>query len=151
MKAIKFTCVNLFRKAFLTICIHFVFFSQSSIGQSSSDKILELLNIIDFAYVDTVNFEQLSEAAIVSMLAELDPHSVYIPKKRVQEMNESLKGSFHGIGIQFDIYRDTVLVISTISGGPSEKLGIQSGDRIIKADGHVISGVGLTDEKVTSA
>ena len=71
-----------------------------------------------------MNQEKLVEDAINGMLEKLDPHSVYIPKKDLQEMNEPLEGNFEGIGIQFNILRDTIVVMNTISGGPSEKLGI---------------------------
>ncbi len=117
-------------------------------SQSSSDKILELMNLVNFAYVDSVDLDKLSEAAIISILEELDPHSLYIPKEKVQEMNESLDGSFDGIGIQFEIFRDSILVVTAISGGPSREIGIRSGDRIIAAQGEVLSGKGLTDDDV---
>jgi len=122
--------------------------SICSYTQNPSDKVLEIMNLINFAYVDSADMDHLSEVAIVSMLADLDPHSVYIPKEQVQEMNESLNGSFDGIGIQFEILRDTVFVISTIPGGPSEKLGIQSGDKIVTVGGQLTSGVEMTDEKI---
>ena len=77
-------------------------------GQNPVDKILEIFEIINIAYVDSFDSEALTESAIVSMLAELDPHSVYIPKEEVQKMSESLKGNYEGIGIQFEIYRDTI-------------------------------------------
>jgi carboxyl-terminal processing protease len=84
----------------------------------------------------------------VEMLKELDPHSVYISKDEVKKMNEPLEGSFEGIGISFNILNDTLFVITPISGGPSEKVGIQAGDKIIKVDGENIAGVGLTNEDV---
>jgi carboxyl-terminal processing protease len=96
--------------------------------------------MIEFAYVDTVNQDKLVEKAIVETLKELDPHSMYISKKDVQRANEPLEGNFDGIGIQFEILRDTINVVHTISGGPSEKLGIMPGDKIIKIDGQVSHG-----------
>lgn len=129
--------------------ISFLFFFGTGINaQNKVDKLLELVNIINFSYVDTINMDRLNEAAIVAMLAELDPHSVYIPKKDVKAMNESLAGSFEGIGVQFDIFKDSVVVISAVSGGPAEKLGIHTGDILISANEQIVSGTGITDEKI---
>lgn len=126
----------------------FIIFGVRIVAQNKVDKLLELVNIINFSYVDTVNMDRLNEAAIVAMLAELDPHSVYIPKKDVKAMNESLAGSFEGIGVQFDIFRDSVVVISAVSGGPAEKLGILTGDILVSANDQIVSGKGITDEKI---
>jgi len=97
-----------------------------------------LMQIIKFAYVDTVNESKLVEKAIIETLKELDPHSVYIPKKEVQRANEPLEGNFDGIGVQFEILRDTITVVHPVPGGPSEKLGIMSGDKIIKIDNEIV-------------
>lgn len=136
----------------ITIFFSLLFFCSISLSQNKQstavDKLIELMNIVNFAYVDSVNMDALSEAAIVSILSELDPHSVYIPEDEVKAMNESLAGSFEGIGVQFDIFRDTILVVTPIPGGPSEKMGIRSGDKIIYASSELISGVGITDEEV---
>lgn len=96
-----------------------------------SDKINSILNIIEADYVDTVNRAELVEAAIPAILKKLDPHSVYIPAKDLQRANEPLQGNFDGIGISFNMLTDTILVISTIPGGPSEKVGLMAGDKII--------------------
>jgi carboxyl-terminal processing protease len=82
------------------------------------------------------------------MLEEMDPHSVYIPAKRRERMNSELEGNFEGIGIQFNIIQDTIAVISPIEGGPSEKLGIQTGDKIIEVEGDDVAGIGITNQKV---
>lgn len=111
-------------------------------------KMDALLTVINFAYVDEVKDEKIIEDAIVGMLKELDPHSVYIPKEELQKMNEPLEGNFEGVGIRFNIFQDTLLVVSPISGGPSEKVGIQSGDKIIKIDGENVAGIGLTNSDV---
>jgi len=111
-------------------------------------KFGRLLRLIDSYYVDSTNIDEITETAIVEMLAELDPHSVYISKEEVEKMNEPLKGSFEGIGISFNILRDTLMVVQTIPGGPSEKLGIQAGDRIIKIDEENVAGVDLTNQMV---
>ena len=111
-------------------------------------KMDALLTVINYAYVDEVEDDKLIEHAIVGMLKELDPHSVYIPKEELQKMNEPLEGNFEGVGIQFNILHDTLMVVSPISGGPSEKVGIVSGDKIIKIDGENVAGVGLKNSDV---
>ena len=118
--------------------------------QQPTDKLLEFYNILTFSYVDSFDFAELSEKAIITMLAELDPHSSYIPADKVREMNESLEGEYDGIGVQFDMYRDTVLVVSVIPGGPSDLVGLISGDRIISANDVPISGQNLTDDDIIS-
>ena len=90
-------------------------------------KLDKALRLIDSYYVDSVNQNSLVEDAIIGVLKDLDPHSVYISKEEVKEMNEPLVGNFEGIGIQFNLLFDTIFVISPISGGPSEKLGIRAG------------------------
>ncbi len=116
--------------------------------QENQLKFGRLLRLIDGYYVDTVNVDKLTEKAIVSMLSELDPHSVYISKEEVKKMNEPLKGNFEGVGVTFNIFKDTLLVTSTIPGGPSEKVGLRSGDRIIEVDGENIAGTGLKNSDV---
>jgi len=111
-------------------------------------KFGKVLEWIDNYYVDTINQEKLVETAITQLLKELDPHSSYLSKEEVEEMNEPLQGNFEGIGISFNILDDTIFVISPISGGPSEKVGILSGDRIVKVDEKNVAGIGITNEKV---
>jgi carboxyl-terminal processing protease len=96
-------------------------------------------------YVDDVDTQKLTEAAIRGMLAELDPHSVYIPAKEMEKVEEDFKGSFEGIGVEFDIVNDTITIISPIIGGPSERLGIQAGDKIITIDDSVAIGMSRSD------
>ncbi len=104
-------------------------------------KLVNAYRIIDGLYVDDVDEAKLVEKAVQSMIKELDPHSVYISPEDVEKMNEPLKGNFDGIGIQFDVLFDTLIVVSPISGGPSEKVGILAGDRIVKVDTTIIAGV----------
>lgn len=111
-------------------------------------KLEALLYHIDQMYVDPVNDDKLVDKAIVSMLEELDPHSIYIPKEELDEVNEPLKGNFEGVGIQFNIVRDTIYVVDAIAGGPSERLGIRSGDRIISIDQENVAGVGFKNADV---
>ncbi len=114
----------------------------------TTEKFATLLNYIDLMYVDTIKAAELTEKAIVHMLEELDPHSVYLSKEEVQSANEPLQGSFDGIGVQFQILHDTILVVEPIQGGPSEKLGIRSGDKIVKIDGENVAGIGIKNSDV---
>jgi carboxyl-terminal processing protease len=109
------------------------------------DKVLEWINKY---YVDSVNSEQLVERAITGMLKDLDPHSSYLNRKEVAQLNEPLQGNFEGIGVSFSILRDTVYVINPVSGGPSDKAGVLAGDRIISVNGNNIAGTGITTDQV---
>ena len=111
-------------------------------------KLEALLYQIDHMYVDSVDQNKLVETAITSMLEELAPHSVYIPKGDLAEVNEPLKGNFEGVGIQFNLVRDTIYVVDAIAGGPSERLGIRSGDRIIRIDSENVAGAGFKNNDV---
>ncbi len=106
-----------------------------------TDKLSNVIRYITDEYVDTISMETLVENTIPEVLKNLDPHSVYIPAKDLQSVSEPLEGGFDGIGIQFNMNNDTVVVINTIPGGPSEKLGILAGDRIIRVNGKNIAGV----------
>ena len=110
-----------------------------------NSKITDVLNYITQDYVDSVENEKLEETAIISMLETLDPHSVYIPAKEFDEVNESLQGNFEGIGIQFRIENDTITVVNTIPKGPSEKVGLKAGDRIVKVNDSLVAGVGIVN------
>ena len=112
------------------------------------NKIEYLLNIINSQYVDSVDVEKLIEDAMPTILNELDPHSVYIPAKDLESTNEELEGSFSGIGVQFSLQNDTIMVVGVISGGPSEKIGIMPGDRIVEINDSVFTGKDITNEKV---
>lgn len=116
--------------------------------RDQSIKYQRLMALIDAFYVDTVNLHKLTEDAIVKVLADLDPHSVYISKEEVDEMNEPLEGGFFGIGIQFTILRDTLMVVSVVPGGPSEKVGLRAGDRIVVVDGEEIAGKKISNTEV---
>ncbi len=115
---------------------------------SGKSKVNEMIRFIDQNYVDTVNPEKLQEEAITGMLLSLDPHSLYIPASEFKDANDPLMGNFDGIGVQFRIEHDTVMVINTVSGGPSEKLGILAGDRIVKVDDKNIASIKITNELV---
>ena len=113
-----------------------------------NDKLNSILNIIESNYVDPVNRNDLIETAIPAILKKLDPHSVYIPAKDLARANEPLQGNFDGIGISFNMLTDTILVISTIPGGPSEKLGLLPGDKILYVNDSLVAGKHISDEKV---
>lgn len=117
--------------------------------QNKDEKvdIKSLIKYIDENYVDSVNTDDLHTKAINGMLSSLDPHSVYIPAEDFNNTNAELLGNFEGIGIQFRIEHDTVMVISTIVGGPSEKSGLLAGDRIVEVDKENIASVGIDNEK----
>lgn len=115
---------------------------------SSDNKINEVIQLINSEYVDTINTEQLTEKAIVSLLEQLDPHSAYIPASSLTSVNEDLQGNFEGIGIEFNILKDTIVVVTAISGGPSEAVGIRAGDRIVKIDEEWVAGNGIQNEGV---
>ncbi len=115
---------------------------------STTGKLSALLYHIDRMYVDDVDKQELVDAAVVRMLEELDPHSTYIPKEELEEVNEPLKGNFEGVGIQFNIIRDTIYVVDAISGGPSERIGIRAGDRVVNIDGETAAGVGFKNSDV---
>ena len=124
-----------------------------NIGNKSSTtneegKINAILNLIDNHYVDTLNTSDFEDKTINAILNELDPHSAYIPVKKYQAVEEDMQGSFSGIGVQFNIIDDSIVVVSAISGGPSEKLGIQSGDRIISVEKEDVASTGIKNEGV---
>ncbi len=115
---------------------------------NNANKIGSILNLVEKNYVDTVDSKKLIENAIPEILKQLDPHTVYIPAKDMQEVGEEMSGNFSGIGVQFSIQNDTIMVIDVISGGPSQKLGIRAGDRIVKVNDSIMAGVKVTNDKV---
>ena len=117
-----------------------------SIINTSSNKVNDLLHIIDDQYVDKVNLGDLVEKALPQILSELDPHSSYISAKDVEKEMQDLKGSFSGIGVVFTIFQDTARIVRIIKGGPSEEVGLKAGDKIISVDGQSFVGKTLTDD-----
>ncbi|WMN06406.1 S41 family peptidase [Marivirga arenosa] len=111
-------------------------------------RIKEILLQVDQNYVEEVDTEKLVNSAINGIIKELDPHTSYIPSKDLEMVSADLKGNFEGIGIEFNIFNDTLYVVAPLSGGPSEEAGLQSGDKIISVDGKNIAGVGLTNRQV---
>ena len=104
-------------------------------------KLNLILQEVQKNYVDTLDMEEMTDAAVVAALSKLDPHSVYLPPVELKESDTELAGNFEGIGITFNVPNDTAIVLNTIPGGPSEKAGLLQGDRIIKVDEKVIAGV----------
>jgi carboxyl-terminal processing protease len=132
----------LFTAAIITVAL-----SSSLTGQVLNEntfKIGRALSLIDAFYVDTADVNALAEKAIVEMLHSLDPHSTYISAKDVQEMNEPLNGNFDGIGVQFNILHDSIVIIEPIKNGPSEKVGLRAGDRIVTIDSEKVTGIKIS-------
>jgi carboxyl-terminal processing protease len=126
---------------------------QPAKGQLFNDEGLKFMRLFDWIksrYVDSVNIEKFGDEIIRESLHKLDPHSVYLTRDEQEEMNESLKGNFEGIGINFNILNDTIYIVSPIHGGPSEKAGIKAGDRIIRIEGETVAGIHITSKQVTS-
>jgi carboxyl-terminal processing protease len=136
--------------AFLTAILS----SQLLFAQIDKDKVTttqkfdEVLTYVDKMYVDDVDAEALTDAAIVALLEKLDPHSTFISKEEVDEANTRINGNFVGIGIRFQILKDTLMVVATIPGGPSEKLGLLPGDKIVKIENENVAGIGLKNSQV---
>jgi carboxyl-terminal processing protease len=133
------------------IIVLFLFLASLGINaqaQTAQDKMNKFLEILDKHYVKEVNKDSLVEAAIKRMLKELDPHSIYYSAEDLKKVDEPLKGNFEGVGIQFNIYKDTILVVETIAGGPSESVGIMSGDKIIFIDALSVAGIGIKNNDV---
>ena len=108
----------------------------------------EVLDLVKTYYVDSVSTDTLGDNAIEGMLSHLDPHSSYIPASDMAEMNEDLQGNFEGIGIEFQIFDDTVNVMNVLADGPSDKAGLKVGDKFIKVGDSVVAGNGITNEKI---
>ena len=136
------------------VLIGFVISSTHSITHAfnndydGKEKIKEVLKLIQREYVDTVNEKELVENTLTEMLHNLDPHSVYIPTRNLQNIEEEMSGNFDGIGVQFRLKDDSILVVMTINGGPSAKKGIQAGDRIVEVDGRNITLNKITNDTV---
>lgn len=130
------------------LCFNLFFSLKAQFATEGGRKFDALLQYINYAYVDSIKENKIVEDAIVAALKELDPHSVYISADEVKKMNEPLVGNFEGIGIQFNILNDTLIVVSPIAGGPSEKVGILAGDKIVGVNGENIAGIGLQNSDV---
>lgn len=137
----------------LTAVLVAVFFmltmpAKSQVLSEGTFKLARTFGLVEAFYVDTADMDMLTEKAIVEVLKNLDPHSTYISAKDVKDMNEPLTGNFDGIGVQFNLLRDTIIIIEPITGGPSEKVGIRAGDRILTIDNEKVTGIKLTTSGV---
>lgn len=152
LQDVKLNIMKVFNKPRFIVTSIFLFaLSFTTRSQEVMDEIQKmgrLLDYVDRMYVDSVDIHKMVENAIVDMLEELDPHSVYISKEEYDDMNAPLQGSFSGVGIRFQILKDTILVVETISGGPSEKVGLLAGDKIIEIDGENVAGMGIKNSGV---
>jgi carboxyl-terminal processing protease len=131
----------------IIVLLSVFFVLRTASGQQLNDsqfKFARTLGLIDAFYVDTVNLNQLTEKAIMEVLKNLDPHSTYISAKDVKEMNEPLNGNFEGIGIQFNILHDSIIVVEPMPNGPSEKVGLRAGDRIVIINDENVAGIKMT-------
>jgi len=108
----------------------------------------EVMDLVTTKYVDPISTDTLGENAIDGMLAHLDPHSLYIPPADLSEVNEDLQGNFEGIGVEFQIFDDTVNVMNVLAGGPSDKAGLKVGDKFVKVDDSVVAGNGITNDRI---
>lgn len=147
---------TIFTFLLLTLLLALPASAQQRRGGEAPDGIeVEMLRKLQIAqlaitqlYVDTVDQHKLAEDAINGMLEKLDPHSAYTNAEETKKLNEPLEGNFEGIGIQYNILEDTVLVVQTISKGPSEKAGLMAGDRIVSVDDSIIAGISITRDRV---
>ncbi len=141
-------------KKTITVAILLFVTTSISLGQVEKDKtkttykLAKMIDIIEQLYVDSTNSAELVDVAINAMLEKLDPHSAYIPAKSVDAVEAPLKGNFEGVGVRFQILNDTLMVVNAIAGGPSEKVGVSAGDKIIKIDQELVAGVGLSNTGV---
>ena len=120
------------------------------LGFSKFNKLNDIFNYILEEYVDSIDRDILIDGSLSVIMQELDPHSAYIPPQNLTAINEPLDGNFEGIGIEFIIVNDTVVVLNVIEGGPSKEIGIEAGDRIIEIDGHPVAGVGIENKDVVN-
>ena len=119
-----------------------------SMGNTPHDKLSYVMQIIDAAYIDPVNMDTIREALMPELMAQLDPHSIYIPATDMSDVNENLEGEFDGIGVVFNMATDTIVVLNVIAGGPSYKAGVMPGDRIVTIDGKTVAGVKFPQDSV---
>jgi len=111
-------------------------------------KLAQVMEKVSSFYVDSIDESDVAERTIVRMLHELDPHSSYLSKEELEELSEQLEGEFEGIGVSFNVLEDTIYIIRAISGGPSERVGIMAGDRIVEVEGKSVAGIGITTREV---
>lgn len=143
--AIAVICLVFLSAHFFTRCNNR---RELAVNDHKWDKLLLILDQIEKNYVDTINYNEIVEKVLPDVMQHLDPHSVYLPPQELEAAEESLEGNFSGIGIQFNVPNDTAIVISVIPGGPSERAGLLSGDRIIKVGGKTVAGVKMNQDSL---
>lgn len=131
---------------FTAYCILFTIYCSQA--QMYQQKMATFLNLLDNYYVEDANVDSLVEIGITEILKKLDPHSVYMNAEEIKKANEPLEGNFEGVGIQFQIYQDTIQVVHVIAGGPSQKVGVQDGDKIVFVDTANVAGIGINNDGV---
>lgn len=124
--------------------------AQDNFMPVQGSKLDMILNMINYSYVDTVNIRDIEEKAIPLLIKDLDPHTVYIPAKDMQRVNEEMIGNFGGIGVQFYKYKDSVTVVKVVPGGPSAGAGLMDGDRIVKVNDSIVAGKKMETDKIMS-
>ncbi|MBQ5396604.1 MAG: PDZ domain-containing protein, partial [Alistipes sp.] len=117
-------------------------------GLNTTNKIMQTCMLVEHKFVDSISMDSLSELVIPLMMKELDPHSVYIPAREMQQVNEPLEGEFDGIGVVFNAATDTVIILNVIPNGPSAKAGIVPGDRIIEVNDTIVAGVKMPQNDI---
>ena len=124
--------------------------AELQVNDHKWDKLLLILEQIDKNYVDTIDYEAVIEHTLPALMSNLDPHSVYLPPQELKRADESLEGNFSGIGIEFNVPDDTATVINVVAGGPSERAGLLSGDKIVKVDGENIAGIRMNQDSIVA-
>lgn len=142
--------IKLFRSVIILALLLVSTIAESQFLNDETLKIGRTFGLIDAMYVDSADLNMLAEKAIIEILKNLDPHSTYISAKDEKEMNEPLNGNFDGIGVQFNLLRDSIIIIEPIANGPSEKVGIRAGDRILTINKEIVHGIGITTSGVRS-
>ncbi len=127
-------------------------FADRNLGFSFSgtDKLSKVLQLVDRSYVDSVNIDSIEGASVNDLLQNLDPHSLYLPPQQAQSINERLDGGFNGIGIEYQLLRDTLIITQVYAGGPAAKAGLLAGSRVINVDNKKFSGTKLTIDRVNN-
>jgi carboxyl-terminal processing protease len=120
----------------------------SIVLRNGGNKLDQILKLVENRYVDSVDTEDLTDKTIAELLTQLDPYSAYIPAANYEEANQPLEGNFEGIGIEFYKLNDTILVVSALSGGPSEQVGLRGGDKIVTVDSVLVAGQNLSNEAI---
>ncbi len=135
----------------IAIGLSVVFLTTMGLQAQWNPQALKLAQVMDKVaryYVDSIDDNEVVEGTIVHMLHELDPHSSYVSKEELEQLNEQLEGEFEGIGVSFNVLNDTIYIVRAISGGPSERVGIRAGDRIIDVEDEIVAGIGITNRDV---